>query len=108
VTIGCPHCSKEELEQIAALLEGKTVVKEFWIFTAREVADQNKELVSRIEKSGAKIVCDTCMVVSPAASAYHSMRVNSGKAFAYVPSMCGLKATYGTVERCVKDATGEI
>ena len=108
VTIGCPHCSKEELEHIAALLEGKTVVKEFWIFTSREVADQNKELVSRIEKSGAKVVCDTCMVVSPAASSYRSMRVNSGKAFAYVPSMCGVKATYGTVEKCVKDATGEI
>ncbi|WNY24229.1 hypothetical protein MmiHf6_15590 [Methanimicrococcus hongohii] len=108
VTIGCPHCSKAELEKIAALLEGKTVVKEFWIFTSREVAEQNKNLVSRIEKSGAKVVCDTCMVVSPAANSYHCMMVNSGKAFAYVPSMCGLKATYGTVERCVKDATGEI
>ncbi|MCL2862749.1 MAG: aconitase X catalytic domain-containing protein [Methanimicrococcus sp.] len=108
VTIGCPHCSKEELEQIASLLEGKTVVKEFWIFTAREVAEQNKTTVNRIEKSGAKVVCDTCMVVSPAANSYKSMLVNSGKAFAYVPSMCGLKATYGTVEKCVKDATGEI
>lgn len=108
VTIGCPHCSKEELEQLASLLEGKTVVKEFWIFTSREVAAQNKTTVGRIEKSGAKVVCDTCMVVSPAANSYSSMMVNSGKAYAYVPSMCGLKATYGTAERCVKDATGEI
>lgn len=108
VTIGCPHCSKEELKRIASLLEGKTVVKEFWIFTSREVADQNKALVADIEKSGAKVVCDTCMVVSPAANAYRCMMVNSGKAYAYVPSMCGLKATYATAERCVKDATGEI
>ncbi|MDL2261396.1 aconitase X catalytic domain-containing protein [Methanimicrococcus sp. OttesenSCG-928-J09] len=108
VTIGCPHCSKAELAQIADLLEGKTVVKEFWVFTSRELAGQNKDLVDRIEASGAKVVCDTCMVVSPAANKYQCMMVNSGKAYAYVPSMCGSKATYGTVERCVKDATGEI
>ncbi|MBZ3935734.1 aconitase X [Methanimicrococcus blatticola] len=108
VTIGCPHCSKAELEMLAALLEGKTVVKEFWIFTSREVAEQNKAIVDKIEKSGAKVVCDTCMVVSPAANSYSCMMVNSGKAYAYVPSMCGLKATYGTAERCVKEATGEI
>lgn len=107
VTVGCPHCSKAELEQLARLLAGKAVAKEFWIFTARETAEQNKALVEDIERSGAKVVCDTCMVVSPAAGAYHSMMVNSGKAYAYVPSMCGLKATYGTLERCVKEATGE-
>jgi len=108
VTVGCPHCSKAELEQIAALLDGKTVVKEFWIFTSGELAEQNKHLIDAIEKSGAKVVCDTCMVVSPATDKYASMMVNSGKAYAYVPSMCGVKATYGTVERCVKEATGEL
>ena len=108
VTVGCPHCSAAELAQIASLLDGKTVVKEFWIFTSRALAEQNKPLVEAIEKSGAKVVCDTCMVVSPAADKYTSMMVNSGKAYAYVPSMCGLKATYGTVERCVKEAVGEL
>jgi Uncharacterized conserved protein len=108
VTIGCPHCSKAELEHIAVLLDGKSVVKEFWIFTSRELAEQNKQLIDMIEKSGAKVVCDTCMVVSPAADKYTSMMVNSGKAYAYVPSMCGVKATYGTAERCVKEALGEL
>ncbi|WNY27278.1 aconitase X catalytic domain-containing protein [Methanolapillus ohkumae] len=107
VTVGCPHCSKEELEQIAKLLTGKTVVKEFWIFTSREVANKNKNLVSEIEKSGAKVVCDTCMVVSPAGDKYSCMMVNSGKAYAYVPGMCGMKSVFGTVERCVKEALGE-
>ncbi|MDY0266208.1 MAG: aconitase X catalytic domain-containing protein [Methanimicrococcus sp.] len=108
ITVGCPHCSLEELQKIKTLLEGKTVIKEFWIFTSRELANQNKELISDIEKSGAKVVCDTCMVVSPAADHFKCMRVNSGKAYAYVPGMCGLKATYGSIETCVKDATGEI
>ena len=107
VTVGCPHCSLEELEKIARLTEGKTVVKEFWVFTSRELADRNKDLVKRIEKSGAKVVCDTCMVVSPAGEKFSCMMVNSGKAYAYVPGMCGMKSVYGTIERCVLEATGE-
>jgi len=107
VTVGCPHCSLEELEKIAKLTEGKTVVKEFWIFTSRELANQNKDLVKRIEKSGAKVVCDTCMVVSPAGDKFSCMMVNSGKAYSYVPGMCGMKSVYANLERCVREAVGE-
>jgi hypothetical protein len=32
--------------------------------------------------------------------------VNSGKALAYVPDMCGGAARIGTTEECVKVATG--
>ena len=38
VALGCPHCSREELERIAGLLEGKKTKKELWICTARKVA----------------------------------------------------------------------
>lgn len=107
VTVGCPHCSAEELREIASLLEGKTVVKEFWIFTSREVAGDNPDLVGKIEASGAKVVCDTCMVVSPAADRFSCVRVNSGKAYAYVPGMCGAGAVFGTLRSCVDDATGK-
>ena len=107
VTVGCPHCSAEELREIASLLEGKTVVKEFWIFTSREVAGDNADLVRKIEESGAKVVCDTCMVVSPAADRFSCVRVNSGKAYAYVPGMCGAGAVFGTLKSCVDDATGK-
>ncbi|MDV0446242.1 hypothetical protein MsAg5_00700 [Methanosarcinaceae archaeon Ag5] len=107
VTVGCPHCSVDELSQIAKLVAGKTVAKEFWVFTSREVANKNPDLVAQIEKSGAKVVCDTCMVVSPAGDKYSCMMVNSGKAYAYVPGMCGMKSVFGTVDRCVKEALGE-
>lgn len=104
ITVGCPHCSPEELEEIAALVEGKKLQKEMWVCTAREVAEKNPDLVRRIEKSGAKVVCDTCMVVSPAANRYASMTVNSGKALAYVPSMCKVAAKYASIEDCIKEA----
>lgn len=107
ITIGCPHCSAAELEKAAKLLRGKTVSKEFWIFTSRELAKRYPEYVGAIEESGAKVVCDTCMVVSPATNSYSCVMVNSGKALAYVPGMCGAEAVYGSMEACVEEAVGE-
>ncbi|WP_406670996.1 aconitase X catalytic domain-containing protein [Methanolobus sp. ZRKC4] len=104
ITVGCPHCSPEELEKIARLVYGKKLEKEMWVCTAREVAERYPDLVKRIEKSGAKIVCDTCMVVSPATNKYSSITVNSGKALAYVPSMCKVAAKYASIEDCIKEA----
>jgi len=36
---------------------------------------------------------------------YASIMVNSGKALAYVPNMCGGQARIGTIEDCVRVAT---
>jgi predicted aconitase len=106
ITVGCPHCSAAEIKKVAELLEGKTVSKEFWIFTSRDLAKRYPEQIRTIEKSGAKVVCDTCMVVSPATNSYSCVMVNSGKAFAYVPGMCGAEAVYGSLEACVEEAVG--
>jgi predicted aconitase len=106
VALGCPHCSKEELERIVELLEGRKTKKELWICTAHKIAEENPELVARIEKSGAKVLCDTCMVVSPASEMYRKMMVNSGKALAYLPGLCGVKAGFGSTEKCIDVATG--
>lgn len=104
IALGCPHCSSDELARIARLLKGKTVKKEMWVCTSREVADSYPHLVSTIEKSGAMVVCDTCMVVSPASENYKLMMVDSGKALTYVPSMCRLEAKFGSIEDCIKEA----
>lgn len=106
ITIGCPHCSAAELKKVAELLKGKTVSKETWIFTSRELAKRYPDYIRTIEKSGAKVVCDTCMVVSPATNNYSCVMVNSGKAFAYVPGMCGAESVYGNMEACIEEAIG--
>lgn len=108
VALGCPHCSKAELNRIAELLEGKEVKKELWVCTARKIVEACPDLVARIEKSGAKVICDTCMVVSPASERYRKMMVNSGKALAYIPGLCGIEAGFGSTEECIDVATGEI
>ena len=105
VAIGCPHCSPDELIEIARLLKGKTVTKPLYVFAAQGVIDKNVKTVSVIEKSGARVFADTCMVVSPVMERYPAIMVNSGKALAYVPDMCGAVARIGSIQECVAVAT---
>jgi predicted aconitase len=105
VAVGCPHCSPGELAGIASLLRGKKVTKPFYIFAAQGVIDKNAMIVSIIEKSGARVYADTCMVVSPVMERYRAIMVNSGKALAYVPDMCGAVARIGSIQECVVVAT---
>jgi predicted aconitase len=102
IAFGCPHSSVSELEKLARLLDGKKVKKEVWIYTSRAIKDKNPELVARIERSGAKVFCDTCMVVSPASDRFKCIMVNSGKAHKYVPNLCGAKSIMATTEECVE------
>ncbi|NLA37942.1 MAG: DUF521 domain-containing protein [Methanomicrobiales archaeon] len=106
VAVGCPHCSADELRELADLLRGKMTTKPFYIFAARGVAERNSDLVAAIERSGARVIPDTCMVVSPRMDEFASIMVDSGKALAYVPGMCGALARIGTRKECVEVATG--
>jgi predicted aconitase len=108
VAIGCPHCSAGELAEIALLLGGRRVGKPLFVFTSRHVMEGNRPLVDEIEASGARVYADTCMVVSPMMESYASVMVDSGKAFAYVPSMCGALARIGTRKECVEEATAGV
>jgi hypothetical protein len=105
VAVGCPHCSPAELVDIARLLKGKTVKKPLYVFAAQGVIDDSSMTVNAIEKSGARVFADTCMVVSPVMERYPAIMVNSGKALAYVPDMCGAVARIGSIEECVTVAT---
>ena len=77
-----------------------------WVCTARKTAEQNPHLIRIIEESGARVYCDTCMVVSPAAERLGKIMVNSGKALAYLPGLAGVKAGLGQLEECVDMALG--
>lgn len=105
VAVGCPHLSPDEMSMLADLLEGKRVSKPFYVFAARGVINSHPEYADRIRKSGAMLVQDTCMVVSPEMDRYSSIMVDSAKALAYVPNMCGAVARFGTMNECVDEAT---
>jgi len=104
IAIGCPHCSEEEIKKIASLLKDCSIKRPLYIFASRGVIARCKDTVSLIEKSGAGVYADTCMVVSPALEKYRTIMVSSGKALSYVPNMCGAKAVIGTLEECIRAA----
>ncbi|HOG14461.1 MAG TPA: aconitase X catalytic domain-containing protein [Synergistales bacterium] len=63
VVMGCPHLTIQQIKGIAAMLEGKKLKSELWIFTSC----LNKELSKRmgladiIEGAGGRIVEDSCV-----------------------------------------------
>ncbi len=105
VAIGCPHASFEELREIASLLKGKKVLATVWITTARMIKEKAGSLVEEIEKSGAHVVSDTCMIVAPIEElGFKSMATNAGKAACYAPSHCRLTTRYGSLRKCIDAA----
>lgn len=107
ICIGCPHCSLRELKSLAELLSGRKVRKRFWIFTSRNVRMKAEErgYVSAIEKSGARVIADTCMVVSPLEElGISGIITNSCKAAHYIPSTRRLPVKLLSSEESVKVA----
>jgi predicted aconitase len=106
VSIGCPHASIHEIAEIARLLEGKKVKKEFWITTARptkRIADE-AGYSKKIEDAGAKFAADTCCVVAPIKGRFKGIMVDSAKACYYGRAKNRFKVKIGTLEDCVEEA----
>ncbi len=104
IAIGCPHVSADELRLILKLMNGRRVRKEFWIFAARDVVERSRDVVEKLEELGAKVFCDTCMVVSPASEKYECIMVNSGKALEYLPKLRGVDISFADIKSCVEAA----
>lgn len=91
VVFGCPHCSINEIEDIAHRLEGKKVTKDLWVFTSKAVEAWADRMgyTDIIEEAGGKVFSDTCNVVCPIENMkYEKMGTNSGKAANYLPGFC--------------------
>ncbi len=110
VSVGCPHCSLKELEKLAKLLEGKKVVKEFWVTTARPIKKQAEEIgyVKIIEEAGAKFACDTCCVVAPIKGRFKCLATDSAKGCYYGAAKNNFKVKIMSIENLVKEACGEV
>jgi len=107
VSIGCPHASIHEIANLAKLLDGKKVKKEFWITTARptkRIADESG-YTKIIEDAGAKFAADTCCVVAPIKGRFKGIMVDSAKACYYGRAKNKFKVKIGSIEQCVEEAT---
>ncbi|RLF82645.1 hypothetical protein DRN48_08845 [Thermococci archaeon] len=107
IIIGCPHASIREIRRIADKLQGKKVRKPLWICTSRVIRDLAEKigLLDVIEKAGANIVADTCMVVAPIEKmGYKTTAVNSGKAANYLPGFCKQNVVFQNIDELVRRA----
>jgi hypothetical protein len=64
------------------------------------------DAVAKLEKMGAKVFTDTCMVVSPATRNYRCIMVNSGKAFCYLPKLASTEVIFKPLKECIQEALG--
>jgi predicted aconitase len=104
VSLGCPHSTLADMERAAQLLEGTRLKATLWITTSRGVreAAERAGLVARIERSGARVFADTCLVVAPVEEmGFRAMATNSAKAAFYAPMHSGLQRRFGTLEQCI-------
>jgi predicted aconitase len=108
VSLGCPHLSLAEVARIAELLQGRRVVKEFWITTARPTKQAADWLgyTRVIEESGAKFAVDTCCVVAPIRGRFHALATDSAKACYYAYAKNQLKTVFKPFDEVVLEALG--
>jgi predicted aconitase len=108
VSLGCPHLSIKEIARISELLEGKQVIKEFWITTSRpikQIAD-SMGYTQIIEASGAKFATDTCCVVAPIKDRFNGLTTDSAKACYYAYSKNNFKTRLLPFDDVVREAIG--
>lgn len=111
VTIGCPHASLTEIQQVAEYLRGKRLATRLWVTTGELTRQAAAELgyVQAIEAAGGEVVADTCAVVAPMHMLnVRTMATNAGKMACYAPMHSGVKMRFGDIEACLDAAvTGE-
>lgn len=109
VAIGCPHCSLEQLAEIAELIKNKKVSPNItlWIHTNVVIRTLATQLgyIQTIENAGGRVTQDLCVVLSiPESLGLKRLATNSPKMAFYAPGGNGLPTFYGSVKQCINAA----
>lgn len=109
ILLGCPHASLEQIQEIAALLDGRKLNSgtELWVMTPRalrDVADRNGWSAT-IERAGGRLLTDSCPAMSRTApKGTRVFATDSAKQAHYLPAILGIEAWFGTLEDCIAAA----
>jgi len=117
VTFGCPHCTIDELGQIAALLEGKTLKTSLLIGASASVEALAKRqgYVDVIEKAGGHILPCCPSIYNPFLSPEiarerraKSAATDSARAAHFIARVSATKTFFGTKKECIDAAVSGI
>jgi predicted aconitase len=107
VFIGCPHCSINEIKQIADLIKNRQVRSEteLWICTSRCVKRKARKYVGKIEQIGGHVITDTCAVVTWTDKlGIERIMTNSAKTAYYAPTLNKADTTFAPIKECLNVA----
>jgi predicted aconitase len=105
VFIGCPHCSLNEIKQIADLIGNKKIRDEtaLWVCTSRYIKEKTEMYVQKIAKSGGHIITDTCAVVTWTDKlGIKTIMTNSAKTAYYAPTLNNAETTLAPLKECLE------
>ena len=107
IYIGCPHCSFEEVKEVAQRIKGRKVKDgvKLWICTSRHVRRKADNFVKIIEAAGGKVISDTCAVVTWLKEInVDVLMTNSAKTAYYAPTMNRVETIFASLDQCIKAA----
>ncbi len=109
VSVGCPHLSVHQVGEVAAFLEGKKIsvgtVAHIWTSSLFKDAADRSGYTETIEKSGAKLLTNTCPLVSgrrPQGAGV--LAFDSAKQAHYMKSETDCDILYGSWRDCLNSA----
>jgi predicted aconitase len=108
VFVGCPHATPGTLRRAAELLAGRAVRRTFWAATSRAVREEAERegVVAALERCGARVIADTCLVVAPLRGRFRSVLTDSAKGCWYARGPNAMRVRLAPLERCVEIAVG--
>lgn len=96
ICIGCPHCTKAEIDEVIRMNPSKEV----WVYTSR---GYKKMFQDRVKNDNIKLVSDTCMVVQPLEEmGIKSLGTNSTKCAYYSRGLSGLDVRFAEIDELLK------
>jgi predicted aconitase len=107
VFVGCPHCSLNEIKQVAELIGSRKVKDEteFWVCTSQHIKEKARKYAEKIEKSGGHILTDTCAVVTWTDKlGIKTIMTNSAKTAHYAPTLNKAETILAPLKECLKTA----
>ena len=107
IFIGCPHCSLNEIRQIAELIGNRKIRNEteLWVCTSHHIKEKSKKYVEKIEKSGGHVLTNTCAVVTWTEKlGIKTIMTNSAKTAHYAPTLNKAETILASLKECIKRA----
>ena len=114
VSVGTPHFSLTEFEQLLALLAAEESGPriDFYVNTSRFILWQLEQCgqAQTLQARGITIVTDTCTYITPVMKQTRGLiMTNSGKWAHYAPANIGVEVAFGSLRECVHSAVrGEV